>query len=300
MNNEHFFHDMVEHLFDGVYFVDTEGRITYWNKSAEHLTGYKSKEIIGSRCQDNILSHVDEAGTNLCGGLCPLAKTIKDGRRHEDELYLRHKDGHRIPVLVRVAPIKDKEKHIIGAVEIFSDNSSAVSRRARISELERLALLDELTLLPNRACMERELESRASELERFGRLFGVLLMDVDQLSEVNRLHGRDVGDDVLRMIGQTLLYNARPFDVVGRWEGGTFVGIVVNVERDDLGRVAQRFQMLVGKSSLPRESGSVTVSVSIGATMAKFGDKPRELLGVASGLLKQSKRTGRNRVTVGG
>jgi len=299
IENEHLFHDIVEQLFDGAYFVDAERRITFWNKSAEHLTGYKSKEVVGSLCHDNILSHVDEQGTHLCEGLCPLAKTLTDGRHREAELYLRHKDGHRVPVLVRIAPVRDKDRNIVGAIEIFSDNSAALLRRARIAELERMALLDVLTGLPNRRCMERELEGRASELERFGRLFGILLMDVDRLAEINRVHGRDVGDDVLRMVAQTFLYNTRPFDDVGRWEGGTFVGIIVNVDEKDLSRAAHRFQMLVGKSTLPRESGGVSVTLSIGATMAKWGDKPEELLASADALLKQSKRVGRNRVSMG-
>lgn len=300
IENEHLFHDIVEQLFDGAYFVDTERRITFWNRSAEHLTGYKSREVVGSFCQDNILSHVDEQGTHLCEALCPLAKTLNDGRHREAELYLRHKDGHRVPVLVRIAPVRDKDKRIIGAIEIFSDNSAALSRRERIAELERTALLDTLTGLPNRRCLERELDSRASELERFGRLFGVLLMDVDRLGEINRVHGRDVGDDVLRMVGQTFLYNTRPFDEVGRWDGGTFVGITVNVDDEGLSHVAHRFQMLVGKSTLPRESGGVSVTLSIGATMAKWGDRPEELLAAVDGLLKQSKRVGRNRVSMGG
>jgi len=300
IENEHLFHDIVEHLFDGAYFVDTERRITFWNRSAEHLTGYKSSEMVGSFCHDNILAHVDEQGVHVCEALCPLAKTLNDGRPREAELYVRHKDGHRVPILVRVAPVRDKDKRIVGAIEIFSDNSAALWRHERIAELERLALLDELTGLPNRRYVERELESRASELERFGRLFGVLLMDVDRLAEVNQVHGRDVGDDVLRMIGQTFLYNTRPFDVVGRWDGGTFVGVVVNVDEKDLARAAHRFQMLAGKSTLPRDGGGVSVTISIGATMAKFGDRPDELLAAADGLLKQSKRVGRNRVTMGG
>jgi diguanylate cyclase (GGDEF)-like protein len=205
-----------------------------------------------------------------------------------------------VPVLVRIAPVKDEEGAIVGAVEVFSDNSAKLSRRARVEELERMALLDDLTGLPNRRCLERELGSRLSELERFGRLFGVLLIDVDELAEVNRAHGRDVGDDVLRMVGQTLLYNSRPFDVVGRWERDRFMAIVVNVDRKELGRVAKRFQMLVDRSALPREDEPVHVSVSIGATTAKWGDEAPQLLALAEGMLLQSKRTGRNRVSVGG
>jgi len=295
-----FYRAIVDSLYDAAYFVDTDRRILYWNKSAERLTGFRRKEVVGTFCQDDILTHVDERGTNLCKDECPLAKTLKDGRRREAELYLRHKKGHRVPVLVRIAAVKGEDKKIVGAVEVFSDNSARLARRARIEELERLALLDDLTGLPNRRCLERELGSRIGELERFGRLFGVLLIDIDQLGEVNRAHGRETGDDVLRMVGQTLLYNSRPFDVVGRWESGRFMAIVVNVDRKELVRVAKRFQMLVDRSALPREEEPVAVSVSIGATTAKWGDGAEELLAIAEGMLLQSKRTGRNRISVGG
>lgn len=300
MEDAAFFRAIVDSLYDAAYFVDPDRRIKYWNKSAERLTGFKSKEVVDKLCQDDVLTHVDGRGTNLCKEDCPLAKTLRDGRRREAELYLRHKRGHRLPVLVRIAPVRDETGAIVGAVEVFSDNSARLSRRARIEELERTALADDLTGLPNRRCLERELAGRLSELERFGRLFGVLLIGVDELADVNRVYGRDVGDDVLRMVGQTLLYNSRPFDIVGRWERDRFMAIVVNVDRKELGRVAKRFRMLVDRSALPREDGPVHVSVSIGATTAKWGDEAKELLALAEGMLLQSKRTGRNRISVGG
>lgn len=290
---------IIDSLYDAAYFVDTDHRIAYLNKSAERLTGFKSKEVVGSLCQGDIRSLLDGRGRGLCRDECPLAKTLEDGRRREAQLFLRHKDGRRVPVLVRTAPVRNERGRIVGAVEVFSDNSATLARRARVDELERTSLMDDLTRLPNRRYLERELASRLSELERFGRLFGVLLVDVDRLAEINRIHGRDVGDDVLRMVGQTLLYNTRAFDVVGRWERGRFMAIVVNVDRQELEQVAKRFQVLVGRSALPREGDGVRVSVSIGATTAKWGDEAAELLALAEGLLLQSKRIGRNRVSVG-
>lgn len=61
-----FYRDVLNNLFDGVYFVDRECRITFWNKTAERLTGYVAREVVGRRCADNILVHVDGNGTNLC------------------------------------------------------------------------------------------------------------------------------------------------------------------------------------------------------------------------------------------
>jgi len=166
MKGDDLFERVFESLYDGAYVVDCDRCITHWNKAAEKLSGYKGKDVVGSHCHDNILEHVDADGHNLCKGECPLAKTLKDGRRREAGVFLHHKKGHRVPVLIRVSPVHDEDGNVVGAVEIFSDNSSSVAKAERLRELERMSLLDELTGLPSRACLERELETRVAELER--------------------------------------------------------------------------------------------------------------------------------------
>ena len=73
---------LLDHLYDGLYFVDPQRKITFWNRTAEQITGYTAEEVIGSHCYDNILNHVDADGgawaTDLIGyerfqaGLAPL------------------------------------------------------------------------------------------------------------------------------------------------------------------------------------------------------------------------------------
>ena len=77
---------LYEDLNDGVYFVDPERKITFWNKAAERITGFDSEEVIGRCCSENILVHVDFQGTNLCINGCPLAETLRDGRWRECEV----------------------------------------------------------------------------------------------------------------------------------------------------------------------------------------------------------------------
>ena len=113
---------ILDEIQDGVYFLDTDRRITYWNRGAERITGFKSDEVLGRCCSDNILMHVDHAGLQLCKGHCPAARTIADGSFQEDEVFLHHKQGHRVPVRVRTSPVRDEAGGIIGAVEIFNDN----------------------------------------------------------------------------------------------------------------------------------------------------------------------------------
>ena len=53
-----FYKELVDNLYDGVYFVDRDRRITYWNKGAERITGYSAPQVIGRRCRDTLLNHV--------------------------------------------------------------------------------------------------------------------------------------------------------------------------------------------------------------------------------------------------
>ncbi|MCK4511095.1 diguanylate cyclase [bacterium] len=298
MERSGFFRAMIDNLHDGAYFVDLDRRIVYWNKSAEELTGYASEDVVGRTCDDGILLHVDEGGKDLCKDLCPLAETLKDGELREVEVFLHHKSGHRVPVAIRVAPVRDRKGGITGAVELLSENSALLTARARIDELEQIATLDPLTRLPSRRCLEQELASRVDELARFGRTFGVVSIRVDRMPKIISAFGRDVGDDVLRMVGNTLIYNCRPFDIIGRWGGAEFLGTVVGVERAGLTKVAERLRALVGKSMLPLEGRTVSVTVSVGAVMAEWGDTVDVLIDRAEQMMHRSRSRGRDRVTV--
>ena len=84
---------IVENLSDGIYMVDRERQITYWNRGAERISGYSSAEVVGRHCFDNILGHVDAAGNSLCHSACPLAQTMSDGDAREVSIWLKHADG---------------------------------------------------------------------------------------------------------------------------------------------------------------------------------------------------------------
>ena len=154
------FQRIVDNLHDGLYLVDRNRVITYWNKAAERISGFAAADVIGKSCADNVLSHVDGKGCALCTGLCPLAETMCDGRLRQSEIYLHHKNGHRIPVAVRASPLTDEAGRVVGGIELFTDISHQAANELRIIELERLALLDGLTQLANRTYVEREIHGK--------------------------------------------------------------------------------------------------------------------------------------------
>jgi diguanylate cyclase (GGDEF)-like protein/PAS domain S-box-containing protein len=290
---------IVENLHDGLYFVDRDRVITYWNKAAEKISGFTASEVIGKSCFDNILTHVDSEGNSLCHGMCPLAATIADGKPHEDEIYMHHKDGHRVPVSVRVSTLTDKNGNIIGGIELFSDISNQAANALRVKELEKLALLDNLTQLANRNYVEREIQNRFEENKRFNVPFGILFIDIDHFKKFNDTYGHDVGDDVLKFVANTFVANARPFDLYGRWGGEEFIGIIRNIKGKDLESLGNRLRTLTEKSYIIHENKKLCVTISIGATVVNENDTIDSLIKRADTLLYKSKAEGRNCLTIG-
>jgi diguanylate cyclase (GGDEF)-like protein/PAS domain S-box-containing protein len=288
--------DLLDRMEEGVYFVDHTRRVMYWSAGATRISGYEPEEVLGRRCADNILCHVNHRGACLCENGCPLAAVLCDGENRAMEVFLHHKDGHRVPVRVYAAPIRNASGEIIGAFETFSDATARAGDLDRIADLEQLAYLDELTQMPNRRFLERSLASRLGELEREGLSFGFLLLDIDHFKRFNDTYGHDVGDRVLKMVGRTLVNACRQYDLAARWGGEEFAVLAGHGDEEAVRSLAERLRSLVAESHLTHEQGRLSVTVSVGATAARRGDDAASLFNCADDLLYESKQAGRNRV----
>jgi len=91
-------------LEDGVYLIDRDDGISFWNRGTEEITGFARQEVLGRSCEDHILLHSRRDGTALCGSQCPLPRTILDGKTRNLELFLRHRDGHCVPYARELLP----------------------------------------------------------------------------------------------------------------------------------------------------------------------------------------------------
>jgi diguanylate cyclase (GGDEF)-like protein/PAS domain S-box-containing protein len=292
-----FYRELLDYLTDGIYFTDKERRIAYWNKGAESLAGYSSQEVIGKCCKDNLLMHVDASGRELCLHGCPLDATIQDGKPREAEVFLHHKNGHRVPIRVRIAAMRNDAGEIVGAVEAFSDNSTHMQMTEKLSQMEQLALLDSLTGLANRRYLESLIRSRLDELHRNNWNFGILFADIDNFKSINDGLGHDVGDLVLQMVGRTMNAASRYSDTVGRWGGEEFVVIVANSDTAVLHEVGERFRTLVERSSLIQPK-PISVTLSMGGAQALPDDTVESLLRRADKKLYLAKRNGKNCICI--
>jgi diguanylate cyclase (GGDEF)-like protein len=170
--------------------------------------------------------------------------------------------------------------------------------RQRIDELEKLAFLDDLTRIANRRYLELELESRFSEMKRYGLAFGILFMDIDHFNNINDAHGHQVGDMVLKTVSQTLVHNARPYDLFGRWGGEEFMGIIRHATHASLFQIGSRIRLLIEKTYLQTPTALLNLTFSIGGAMAASADTIQSLLKRADDLLYMSKEKGRDCLTM--
>ena len=289
---------IVDNLADGVYFVEPDRTIRYWNGGAERLAGYRASELVGRRCYDNILAHVDAQGNSLCHSICPLAASMRDGESRDVTIWLRHREGYRKPVRVRTAPVRDADGAIIGGVETFSDASAVVRAAEDADRARHEALTDELTGLPNRRMFDSALRGRLENLGRYGWRFGLLVVDIDFFKAVNDQHGHAFGDAVLVGVAKTLLGAVRAGDLVARWGGEEFAVLVEASDVPGLGETAERVRALVAQSEVRHEDVVLAVHVSVGGSLAEADDTPESLFERVDAALYSAKRDGRDRTSI--
>ncbi|OGU16539.1 MAG: diguanylate cyclase [Geobacteraceae bacterium GWC2_53_11] len=293
-----FYREILDNLYDGIFFVDKEGCITYWNKGATSLTGYNFADVKGRNYCD-IFQPLDKNGKQLCeNDTCPIRRVFDISDLTEVEAYICHKEGHLLPISIRIAPVRQVSQQFVVAVEIHSSSSPRYAMRQRLEELQELAMHDPLTGIANRRFVEINLSARLEELKRYGFDFSVLFIDADNFKLINDTHGHTTGDRILKMISATIANSLRSFDIIGRWGGEEFVVLLINTKKDHLFKLADRLRRLVEKSALTLESGEILkVTVSIGATEALPGDSVDVLVERADKLMFESKRRGRNLVS---
>ena len=292
-------YDLLSNMFEGAYVVNAERKIIFWNKASEVITGYKEEEVVGKFCYNNILRHVTKEGVELCFNGCPLHNTLKTGVINKADVFLHHKDGHRVPVTVKSIPIYDGDE-IIASIEVFTDlNKQHRSAMKENRKLKEQLITDPLTMIPNRRYLDFYLDHMMIEKKKFDLQFGVLFFDIDFFKNVNDTYGHNVGDDILKLVSRTLKSNLRSDDKIGRWGGEEFISVMRVNDQNELFEIAEKLRILVSKSSFKIDnSTTINVTISIGGALVQNDDTIKSLIERADDNMYISKDTGRNKVTI--
>lgn len=288
----------LESLQTGLYLVDRDQRILFWNDGAERVTGYLRQEVVGRFCRDNLLAP-DLAKRNvLHDAASSLASVLRDGKPTFAEICLRHKAGHRVPVRIRAVPIRNKQGAIIGAAESFEESHSAFDFERSHTKLAGHNCLDVATGVFNRRFtlmfLRENLEAFAEHLTPFS----ILSAQVDGMDNLKSKYGLGVISGALNVIARTIENGLYPADFLGCLSDGKFLAILTERNSAQARKAAERLRKMVGSSKIQWWGDEVPLTASWGGTGVKPGDTLESILDRAEKSLGESIAAGGDCVTV--
>ena len=197
-----------------------------------------------------------------------------------------------------------KRRHAFGdsvrpTLEVLASHLAVSLSNARmVKKLETMATTDGLTSLFNKRAMLDAGAQKIAAAVRFGRPLALLVVDIDHFKRVNDTYGHDIGDVVIRGLGDVLRRQKRTTDVVARFGGEEFVVLCEQTDEKGAFLLAERIRDELGKTIFRTPNGALSVTCSIGvATFPEAGRDWSALFKAADEALYVSKRSGRNRVT---
>jgi diguanylate cyclase (GGDEF)-like protein len=217
------------------------------------------------------------------------------------------KGTQRLEVPLQAGSISFGSLLLFGAEFSDEDRMTAVSLashavvaldNARLHRIvERQALVDGLTGLPNRRQCEETLEDEFARVERFGGSLAVVVADLDWFKDVNDRHGHPTGDAVLREVAVLLEETVRDVDLAGRWGGEEFVLVLPGTDLTGGVQLAERIRVaLAGRTVLAVDGSPIPVTASFGVAAIPPAKTASELFAAADAAMYQAKRAGKNRV----
>lgn len=282
---------LLDALFEGVFITDETGKILYWNQGAKRITGYSSTDMIGRYYHDDHLNPTDELGRLIYLLDCPIRATLTDGKERKLEVYVQHKRGHRLPIMMKISAQMESDQInqvMISFVERFDVENLSSSEHVKDD-------LDALTGLPNAKQIETVLKCHLNASSHREIQFGIAIADIDDFEGMNQIYGDALSDEVLKLLSTTFRHTFRSADFIGRWKNDEFIFIFNGITRKMLNQQCEKIRIMSENSSLrgydPQE---INMSVSVGATLSRPEDTFETLIERLKDRLKKAKSKGGN------
>ncbi len=272
-------------LGEGVCAVRETGEITFMNPAGAAMLGWSAE---GTGADGTPI--VPEDGT-LGFLLDPAMRAIALRRTVTSyDTRFDRPDGTHFPVTMTASPVVGDEAPS-GAVIVFRDTSE---RKAFEEQLARQAFQDALTGLANRRLLLDHLDHALLQADRNGSQVGVLFCDIDRFKVVNDNLGHQVGDELLRVIGERLRRAVRPGDTLSRFGGDEFVILLEGVHSaEDAQEVAERVLGALRDPIILSAGHEVVATMSIGIALSGYGTSRDDLLHDADVAMYRAKDRGR-------
>ncbi|MFG0249567.1 MAG: diguanylate cyclase domain-containing protein [Phycisphaeraceae bacterium JB051] len=270
--------EVLDTLNDGVYIVSPDRRILYWNKAAEDLTGFAVEDVLGKRCQDGILMHVNPKGCELCNQGCPLTEVIATGHRQQIDVIMHHRRGYRLPVQVKGTPIHGTGGRVIACVEVFKLQVHTENLFDRVTQTENESLQDPTTKLPNARFIEKTLKIKLTNANHSGESFGMVQLLINKFDQLKSEHSSQLTEKILQITSQSLIANCRVQDTVGRVSENRLVVFTAMQDMDQLKQFANNLEQVLSRCTCELGDERLNITVNVQSQMIQPGQCLKSLM----------------------
>ncbi|MEZ5757973.1 MAG: EAL domain-containing protein [Emcibacteraceae bacterium] len=271
---------------EGLVTLNSKGQIVAANNAMSIIFGYEPTEFIGMELKSLLKSQYLKISKDFVSFLSKKVDGLNVYK--SDETGIR-KDGSTVPLRIDIREVfLEQEKHYTVLIRNVSEQHEAEKI------IRHMAWHDSLTGLANRNLLSARLEDALKIAKRLDKKVAVMILDLDKFKPVNDLYGHAIGDKLLKVVAERLLYCAREVDTVARLGGDEFAIVLSNIENDkNIITIADR---IIHSIQQPAEidGNIIQIGTSIGVSFyPDDSDTPIELIRMADVALYQAKDDGR-------
>jgi PAS domain S-box-containing protein len=277
LDNPKLFRHLVEELPVGIYIVDRDGLIRFWNHGAEHLTGHLSHDVVGHVFED-VVQACDRRGNSLSGERCPVTMTLHLRQPQRCTVFYLHKNGHRTAVRIHTRPISEYGEYgdaIGGATVLFEE---AFVYREELSGPPMYGCLDATTGVPSRRLTRAVLNECMAGMEESHIGFGLLRIRVLGLEEFRSKHGPQSVVPFLHTTAQTLRNSLDAENFLGCWGENEFLVVLPSASPMMVAMTAEILLNLLSHSEVSWWGDRFLVEAEVACTVATAGSDLEALL----------------------
>ena len=279
---------ILESLQTGIYLVDQNQKILFWNDGAERITGHLRQDLLGRFCVDDLLGNRDGQDSFAADAAGAIAAVLRDGKPVAVNVSLCHKEGHRVLVRLRAVAVRNSHGTVIGAAESFEESLTVSSWDRRQAKLAVFGCIDEESGVFNREYLLFQLRENLDTFNQYRIPFSLLCIQVDQLDHFQSAHGLRAVAAIQRAVAQTLGNSLRPTDLLGRLSERTFLAVLAECKVNEIENVAKRLGKMVSYTEIKWWGDKVSVTASFGGTSSAAGDTVDSIVSRAEAALRAS------------
>ena len=309
VNELHWLMGMLHSIDVGLVVLDREYRIHVWNGFMENHSGRRPDEVIGQ----DLFTMFPDLPQDWFRGKAESVFQLKSRAFTiwEQRPYLFRFKNYR-PItgtadfmyqnitLIPLVSVDGEVSHI--GVIVYDVTDTAVNRKALQAandQLEALSRTDALTGLNNRGYWEECQKREFARARRTGQPVSLVMFDIDHFKAINDTYGHQAGDEVIRVVSETLRSRMRATDIAGRYGGEEFVVILIDTDAEGGRIMAERLRRSIEALSVRHEDHAIRFTVSLGvAELQEDIAGHSQWTEQADRALYRAKHEGRNRVVI--